>query len=440
MSETTDSRDEVVQAWVATDVGRKRRHNEDSYLVDSSLGLYVVADGMGGHAAGETASSECVSHVRLSLLDHEEELRQFARSPSHELQDRLQKLMVASIQRACLVIYEMAREDESRRGMGTTCVALLVCGRKAIIGHVGDSRIYLARRGHVHQLTEDHSLVEEHVKRGLMTREQAEKSDIRNVITRAVGLQPSVEVDTLVTDVEPGDLFLLCSDGLHGYFGESEDLAALLAGPRAKLPGKLTALANERGGKDNITALVVSAGPDETPGDASAEVSAKVELLRRIPLFQYMNYKELLSLLAIAKGRHYAAGERIITEGESGAELFVLFRGQVEVSKNGSPITRLGAGGHFGEMGLVDDAPRSATIDAVDPTNLIAFERDALLVLMKKNSLLAVKLLWSFSQVLSDRLRSTSDQLSGLHVEVERLRSGQGSDEARPSVPFGDAS
>lgn len=430
--------DRVVHAWAATDVGRKRKHNEDSFLVDASLGLYVVADGMGGHAAGEVASAQCVELVRESLAAHRATLEDIARNPTHEGIQTVQKLMVAAIVYACRRIHDLAQEDERRRGMGTTCVAMLVFGRKGVIGHVGDSRIYLARSGRVHQLTEDHSLVEEHVKRGLMTREEAERSEIRNVITRAVGLQSSVQVDTLVTDVEPDDLFLLCSDGLCGYFRDDDDLPALLAEePRSTLPERLIALANERGGKDNITALIVSAGGSDA--DDSTEIDAKAEILRRIPLFQYMKYKELLALLAIAKGRHYKPGERIISEGELGDEMFVIFRGQVEVSKNESRITRLGAGGHFGEMGLIDHAPRSASVDAVEATNVIALGRDALLLLMKKDSFLSVKLLWSFCQVLGERLRTTNDRLSGLQHEVERLRGEQVDFEGRPPPPpFGD--
>lgn len=443
MTEPTASTPAAVHAWALTDVGRKRKHNEDSFLVDPDLNLYVVADGMGGHAAGEVASARCVELVREALAANRDELTTFARKPTPEAGERVQQLMVRAIQHACAEIHKLAREDERRRGMGTTCVALLVCGRKGVIGHVGDSRVYLSRQGRVHQLTEDHSLVEEHVKRGLMTREQAEQSDIRNVITRAVGLQSSVEVDTLLTDVEADDLFLLCSDGLHGYFKDTDELPALLAQePRSKLPATLVALANDRGGKDNITAVVVSAGTDGDATPDSAEVDAKAEVLRRIPLFQYMNYKELVALLAIAHGRHYAPGDAIITEGDQGDELFVIFRGRVEVSKNGAAITRLRAGGHFGEMGLVDHAPRSATVVALDATNVIAFSRDALLKLMRKDSLLSVKLLWSFCQVLGERLRMTSDRLSGLQVEVERLR-GEHAEPgplSSPPPPFGDES
>lgn len=431
----------TVHSWAATDVGRKRKHNEDSFLVDPELGLYVVADGMGGHAAGEVASARCVEVVRDALVAQRKVLEAFATDPTHDGREDVQKLIARAIQRACKEIYQLAEKDPAKRGMGTTCVVLVVCGKKAIVAHVGDSRAYLLRTGRVHQLTEDHSLVEEHVKRGLMTREQAEKSDIRNVITRAVGIQPSVEVDTLLTDVTPGDMFLLCSDGLHGYLKDGELVSTFSQEPRSQLPKKLVDLANTRGGKDNVTALIISAGADEAGVDEGTDVDAKAEILRRIPLFQYMTYKELLAILAIAKGRTFQPGQTVVKEGEVGDEMFVVFRGKVEVQKGGAGIALLKAGGHFGEMGLIDQAPRSATVLALDPTSAVSLGRDALLKLMRKDSLLAVKLLWSFTQVLSERLRNTNEALSGLKDEVERLR-GESEVEFEvlppPPPPFGD--
>jgi serine/threonine protein phosphatase PrpC/CRP-like cAMP-binding protein len=436
----------TVQAFAASDVGKKRKHNEDSFLVDPELGLYVVADGMGGHAAGDVASRRCVEIVREQLLANRKVLEAFGADPSLETREATQRVVARAIQAACKGIWDIAERDPTKRGMGTTCVLLVVCGRQGIVAHVGDSRAYLLRGGRVHQLTEDHSLVEEHVKRGLLTREQAEKSDIRNVITRAVGIQESVEVDTLFTEVAPGDMFLLCSDGVHGYLKDKELVPLFSYEPRAQLPKKLVDLANDRGGKDNSTVLVVSAGPAATAQEAAqpSDVDQKAEILRRIPLFQFMTYKELLSLLAIVKARQFQAGQYIVKERESGDEMFVIFRGHVRIEKGGAPIATLKAGGHFGEMGLIDQAPRSASVVAVEPTQAISLGREALLRLMRKESLVAVKLLWSFTQVLSERLRKTNDALSGLQDEVAKLRAAETVTDLEvvalppPPLPFGD--
>jgi PPM family protein phosphatase len=409
----------VIRSFARTDVGRKRKHNEDSFLNDDVHGLYVVADGMGGHAAGEVASAQAVKSIRESLGEGKQVLEGFARSPTVESREAVAQLMEKAILKACSDIHAIATSDLGKRGMGTTVVAMLVAGKKAVVGHVGDSRIYLYRQGRAHQLTEDHTIIQEQLKRGLITREQVATADNKNVITRAVGIQPQVAVDTLVTDVLPGDLFVLCSDGLHGYLSDDE-LPQLFAQERDKLPDLLVDLALQRGGKDNVTVVCLSIEADEN--EETSDVEGKTEILRRIPLFQHMTYKELLAILGVARGRQFEKGQGIIKEGEQGNELYVLFRGRVEVQKSGMKIAELKAGGHFGEMGLVDQAPRSATVTALEDTSAISVDRDSLLKLMRRDSLLAVKLLWSFVQVLSERLRNTNDALADLKSELDQVR------------------
>jgi len=410
----------TIKSWARTDIGRKRKHNEDSFLQDDELGLYIVADGMGGHAAGEVASAQAVKSIREALLEGKPVLEAFRATPTIEAREHVAQLMEKAVHKACADIYAVASSDTGKRGMGTTVVALLCIGKKAVIGHVGDSRVYLFRNGRAHQLTEDHTIIQEQLKRGLITRDQIATAENKNVITRAVGIQPSVAVDTLVTDLIPGDLYLLCSDGLHGYLADDELPALLAQEPRAQLSDQLVDLANTRGGKDNITAIAVSV--EASDDDETTDVEGKTEILRRIPLFQHMTYKELLAILGIAKGRQFEKGQPIIKEGEAGDELFVLFRGRVDVLKNGLAIAQLKPGGHFGEMGLVDQAPRSATVVTAEDTSAISIDRDSLLKLMRRDSLLAVKLLWSFVQVLSERLRNTNEALADLRHELDQVR------------------
>ena len=232
----------LIRSWARTDIGKKRKHNEDSFLTDDDLGLYVVADGMGGHAAGEVASAQAVKSIREALVDGRPVLESFARAPTVETRDQVAQLMERAILKACADIHALSSSDLGKRGMGTTVVALLAAGKKAVVGHVGDSRVYLFRNGRAHQLTEDHTIIQEQLKRGLITKEQVATAENRNVITRAVGIQPSVAVDTLVTDLLPGDLYLLCSDGLHGYLTEDE-LPQLLAQDKEKLPDLLVDIA-----------------------------------------------------------------------------------------------------------------------------------------------------------------------------------------------------
>jgi serine/threonine protein phosphatase PrpC len=407
-----------VQSWALSDVGRKRKENEDSFLASDDTGVYIVADGMGGHAAGEVASAKAVEVVKDVFVKNGELLKRLSKDPSSSNKLAVQGLMEQAVQRACSEIYKVAAADSTKRGMGTTFVGMAVAGDRAVIGHVGDSRIYLLRSGQVHRLTEDHTLVNAQIKAGQITKEQAATSQYRNVITRAVGIQESVQVDTLLVDLVPGDLYLLCSDGLHGYLADEEVVPLMSAEPVDQLPRKMIDLANSRGGKDNITAVVVKVPGQSQANAAASEANARFEALRRIPLFKHLSYKEQAAILAIATTRTYPAGREIVLENQPGEELFVVVGGRVAIEKNGVEIAELRAGGHFGEMGLIDNEPRSATVRATEPTRVMVVSRNDLMSLMKKEPVLAVKLLWSFVQVLSDRLRAANANLSEARQEL----------------------
>lgn len=240
-----------------TDVGRRRDHNEDAYLANDELELYVVADGMGGHAAGEVASWEAVEAVHGMIRRESDTLRRYVEEPSEEAVAALRRLVESSIQAATYMVFGIAEQDPTHKGMGTTITVMAVVKNIAIIGSVGDSRAYLVRGERAWQVTEDHTLVQLQMKAGLITADQAKSSPRGNVITRAVGPREFVQVDTFVVPVQPGDRYLLCSDGLHGYLDPAE-IPGQLAEPNLQVVvQRLIDLANDRGGKDNITCVCV---------------------------------------------------------------------------------------------------------------------------------------------------------------------------------------
>ena len=311
--------------------------------------------------------------------------------------------------------------------MGTTCSILLIAGppggARGFIAHVGDSRIYLVRQGQTHQLTEDHSLMNELVRRGKVKPEDIDSSpykQYKNAVTRAVGVYESVEVETFDLDVLPGDNFLLCSDGLYVYFRDDQLPSLLTVESINDIPKGLIEIANAGGGHDNITAVVVRVPEaDESTDMRAEELALKLEVLKSMPLFRYLSYTELVRVMNIAEVKWFEAGEHLITEGEPGEDMYVVLSGRIQILKNGAEINMLGKGSHFGEMALVDRGPRSASAIAAEASRLLLIHRTDFYEIIKKEPGLSVKLLWSFVQVLAERLRKTTADLYGVK-EAER--------------------
>lgn len=395
-----------LQHAAQTDIGKTRKNNEDHFVANADLRLFVVADGMGGAAAGEVAShiacDTLVAGVGRRMADMD---ALDARGESWQVQSLLEQ----SVQEACAAVHARAAEDPTLKSMGTTLTAMWLTPRRAVIAHVGDSRAYLVRGTDCHQLTEDHSLVKELLRQGRITDSEVGTFPYPNALTRAVGPQPVVEVDTLDVEIATGDRFLLCSDGLHRYMTDEQLAVAVRAGADMnELAKSFIDVANTCGGADNISVVVVDVGE---VAETEAQAQKKVETFRSMPLFRYLTYKELTQVIGATTMRHYAAGQTIFEEGTAGYELFVILEGKVTLQKGAVRLAELTAGGHFGEMSLVDQDRRSASATAVESTHMLVLPRRKFYVLLRKEPQLAVKLLWNFLQVLSGRLRQANEFL-----------------------------
>jgi PPM family protein phosphatase len=420
---TVVSTPDAIRFFAATDVGNVREHNEDNFLVDKKLSLFIVADGMGGHAAGEVASAIAVRTIHEEIKRERDLLTDFlagARGASRVTNKDILALMEHSVQRACSRIHEEAQADAEKRGMGTTLSALIVLGTRGFIAHVGDSRIYMARGGGVQQVTEDHTVFNELLKRGKLTREQIEKIGHKNAITRAVGVYERVDVDTLMIEVLPGDQFLLASDGLTGYLETTEELIPYVAQDGDSATKQLVELAKTRGGKDNITVVLVrlGGGGDAKDDERAKRLALKREVLGRMPLFARLGERELLRVMQAVEVKHYDDTQVVIREGDKGDELFIVLSGKVTVSRGGETLTRLGAGEHFGEMALIRAVPRSATVTSDGGAELIVIRRTDFFELLRSEHEIAVKMLWQFLGVLADRLDQTSSELRHAKQEL----------------------
>ncbi len=241
-----------------SDVGKRRPHNEDSTMTDASQGLAILADGMGGYKAGEVASAITVTAIHHDVSAGLKQLKSGQVDRGSNLTG--QSLLVKeAINNANSIIYSTAQNDPQCHGMGTTVVVALFYDNRITIAHVGDSRLYRKRANDFLQITKDHSLIQELIDRGLYTPEEAMATTPKNLVTRALGIDANVEVDVMEEQPIPGDIYLLCSDGLNDMV-DDEEIHLTLSKYSANLVQagqKLVALANAKGGKDNISVILI---------------------------------------------------------------------------------------------------------------------------------------------------------------------------------------
>jgi len=248
----------AIDMATATHAGMVRAHNEDSINTDASVGLAVLADGMGGYNAGEVASGIAVALISKETRDT------VAQVLPHDRDRATGELMAVSIlrnvvARANTSIFQAASSQPQYAGMGTTLVVALLSDNKITVAHVGDSRLYRLRDAQLSQLTRDHSLLQEQIDSGMITKEMARRSQNKNLVTRAVGIEPEVEADINTFEAKEGDMYLLCSDGLNDMV-EDEDILLTLSSLQTNMPlaaNQLVQMANDNGGRDNVSVILI---------------------------------------------------------------------------------------------------------------------------------------------------------------------------------------
>jgi serine/threonine protein phosphatase PrpC len=394
-------------AYGHSDVGKVRKNNEDSYLIDDAHGLFAVCDGVGGVAGGEVASAMTVRLLAEKRKAESPRLRELGAQGTETALSGLVDHLDEALSAASEAVFDRGADDKSLTGMSTTAVAMAATGSRAALAYVGDSRIYLLRKGKLYQLSEDHSLAWELYRQGVLNSDDLTTFRYKNVIVRAIGQHPTVNVDTTIVEVMPDDVFLLCSDGVSDQMTDA-DIARVLTEERAEdAPGKLVELANLAGGKDNITAVVIRAEGQgiNLPHMPTQE---KVLALGAFFLFKDLTFQQTMRMLKIVEEKRYHVGDVVIREGELGADLFLLVRGFLSVTKDGVELNTLSKGKHFGELALISDQVRSATVTAMEDSLVLRVERDAFLSLLREDSVVAAKLLWRFLQETAGRIKDLS--------------------------------
>ena len=282
MSPPDDATAVTLDAVLVTDVGVVRDHNEDSAHVDESREFFIVADGMGGHAAGEVASAMAVETVKNTVSEQRALIESFARNPSDGGRREIVQLLQNAVLAAHQAVFQRGNRESDKQGMGTTLDVVLIAGHEAFVAHVGDSRTYLIRDGRAAQITTDHTVAEVLVIEGKLSIEEAQVSPLRTILVNAIGVSPDVGVEMAHLQLRKGDRILLCSDGLHDYFVAEQEIADKLSeADPGKALGEMVELAKERGGHDNITGVVIDV---VEVGDGAEAVPGAIEMDQTQPV------------------------------------------------------------------------------------------------------------------------------------------------------------
>jgi CRP-like cAMP-binding protein/serine/threonine protein phosphatase PrpC len=370
----------------------------EQVLIDARLGLVAVADAPGAAADGRAGVRLALEAVRRHLAHHDDLLARFVASPSNDLRNQLLAVIDAAIGRAAQEVHAFARR---REGLRVTLDLVWLTRHEAFIGHVGDGRIYLVRRGLVHQLTVDH--VGDPTSPG-----------VRATIV-ALGDEPSVRPETLCIEVAEEDRFVACCGPLHRSVPEGVLHSVFTDEP---LDGLQTALS--AGARPlplvGVAAQMGSGAPSE-PEWARRRLAA----LAPVPLFAHCTEAELREIAKMTRPRRFRAEARIFAQGEPGRELFLVMAGRVRIERDDVPITVLEVGSNFGEMSLLDEPVRSASAVAEGETELLAIDRDAFFSLLRASPTLAVKVLWNMLLRLSAFLRHTSVRRAELERRLAEL-------------------
>lgn len=387
-----------------SDTGREREVNEDAFLVDERLGLFVVSDGLGGHAAGEEASRRAVEGVRRIVREGLAEVEPDA--IDHPL---LRRVVVEAVKTACAEIYAAASTTSELSGMASTITLLLVAGSRACMAHVGDTRLYLCREGSAWQLSSDHTMAADLVRRGEITVDEAREHRYSNVLTRVLGAQESVEPETLILDILPDDTFLLCSDGLSNYVeGPGEISTALGQDDLSAAPKELVDRANARGGSDNITAVVVGAvpGDDDEQALLTSDIRASLAALREIPALEGARFVDLLRLYNVGELRSFAPGETVLSEADWLSSLYVVIEGELELRSPAIRTRELGPGEHLGSTSLLVARQILGRVSAASSARVLVVADQEFHRLAHRQPWLGVRLLSALASELAEELPS----------------------------------
>lgn len=365
----------------------------DHVAVAAELGLIAVADAIGPAEPARAAARIALDGVHGHVARNADVLARFRRHPTPALRDRVLAIVDEAFTRAAQETFAFARRHE---GVQVALDLVLLLATEAFVGHVGDGRVYLVRRGIVHQLTVDHRQEDEP---GRPPSRGAPRQ-----LLRALGPRPSVRVETLTMELAEGDRFVATTRALREHLGDTAIQEVIAASTPAELRGRLL----ERAPEAAFVAAAAQLG-DTTDADGGQQRLAR---LKPMPLFAHCSESELRQVAQATHPRRFGRGAVLFHQGDAGAELYLLIAGKIRIERDGQHMVTLGPGSNFGEMAMLDEPTRSATAIAESPAELLVIHKEAFFTLMRSNPLLAVKILWNMLLSLSSALRRTSARLA----------------------------
>ncbi len=389
------------RSWGGTDLGRKRKQNEDYCLIDPVNGLFIVADGMGGGERGGEASRMAVESIRSTLFNDMDVLRAFAEESTRENYKKVQQLVHRAVLGAHSNIRNLSRTLDKGKYMGTTVTCLIICGKIGVVAHVGDSRLYRIRDNQVRQLTRDHSLIAERVRRGELTPEQARLAPGKNVLLQALGVSPKIELDIGFLTLQPGDQFLICSDGLHNYLIDDEIVTIFQEPDGDRLIPRLIATANARGGKDNISAIVIRVS---APWDsvAATQLDVAPDIFSSLRLLQGLDFMDSTTFLQRGQVKSFVGAETVVEEEQPLDGLYIVLDGRAQVTRQSVWLATYTQGCFFGEASLLGPATSTVTVRCErEGMRILVFEPEQFLQLLEESPSVGYKILWNIFHELA---------------------------------------
>ena len=400
-----------VQAF--SDVGRQRTQNQDRVVALPRWGVFALSDGIGGKPGGEVASQMIVDAVEARAESMARAAREYD-ATTLEGREEVFSVLFDEVQAINAAVYEAGRDEAFPRGIGATLDLVVFGPHGAYILHVGDSRVYLFRRGEVYRITQDHTFAE-HLRANPDLRGHGEPRLFSHILTRSIGREPRVEPDRLYVELIAGDRCLMCSDGITDYFTGQQLLELLREADEDRLAQHLVDAANAAGGKDNASALIVELGNEfgeefERGATTQPDTLRRLNFMHQIELFDALGMQETLKLLRYVITESVASGDVVIRQGDPVDGLYLIMDGELEVRRGEESLGRLGEGGHFGEVGLFGAPVRSADVVCRKPGHLLLLRTENLRRLVEEEPELGTKILWRLLEQAAGLIQKLSAQ------------------------------